>query len=143
MENKKLILLITLIFLAVLSLLYGIFTPSRVKRELSSKSDALAPESPRPFQSSISQERPSRRSDYTSWGRNPFLPKEVQVSVTGRRLVLDGIAWDRKSPRAVVNDRIVAVGDEVGGSTVVEIRKDRVILNNGAANFELRLGRRN
>ena len=71
------------------------------------------------------------------------MPKEVQVSVTGRRLVLDGIAWDRKSPRAVVNDRIVAVGDEVGGSTVVEIRKDRVILNNGAADFELRLGRRN
>ena len=76
------------------------------------------------------------------WGKNPFLPREAQGPTLTKKLVLNGIAWDEKSPRAVINDRIVAIGDQVGGSTVVEILRDHVILNDGLIRFELRLGRR-
>lgn len=93
------------------------------------------------FPTLIPEERVSRRSNYPSWGRNPFVAKETQTATSGK-LILDGIAWDEKTPRAAINNRIVTIGDQVGGSTVVEILKDRVILNDGAGNFELRLGRR-
>ena len=141
MENKKLIVLIGLAFLALLSLLYGILTPSKVKRQLSSKPDLSEGRPAKPLPSFVLAERSLARSDYPSWGRSPFLPKGASTS-TGGKLILDGIAWDKKSPRAVINDRIVEVGDEIGGMSVVEIKKDRVILNDGKTNIELRLGRR-
>lgn len=142
MEKKKLILLVVLTTLALFSLLYGILIPSKVRRRLSSEPD-LSQGAPRRRSLFLSTpaERLSRRSDYPSWGRNPFLPKGSQASGFGK-WILDGIAWDEKSPRAVINDRIIEVGNKIGGARVVEIRKDRVVLNDGATDFELRLGRR-
>ncbi len=141
MENKKSIVLIGLAILALWSLLYGILTPSKVRRQISSQPGLSQGKPPEPLLSFVPAERSLARSGYPSWGRSPFLPKGVSTS-PGGKLILDGIAWDEKSPRAVINDRIVAVGDRVGGSTVVEIRKDRAILNDGSEDFELRLGRR-
>lgn len=69
------------------------------------------------------------------------MAKEAPASPSGK-LILNGIAWDQKNPRAVINNRIVTIGDKVGNSTVVEILRDHVVLNDGTANFEFRLGRR-
>jgi hypothetical protein len=57
-------------------------------------------------------------------------------------LNLNGIAWDELSPRAVINNVIVGVGDKVGGYQVVQIEPNRVILNDGVNDFELRVGRK-
>lgn len=51
-------------------------------------------------------------------------PAEVSLS----KLKLSGIIMDRNSPKAIINDAIVRVGDMVGGAKVVRITKQSVIL---------------
>lgn len=76
------------------------------------------------------RERPAR-SDFAWWGRTPFQKEEP--------LVLTGIAWDDQNPKAVIQDRIVGVGEEVRGHKIVEIQPTRVKLSNGFYEFELEL----
>ena len=52
---------------------------------------------------------------------------------------LDGISWDEKMPVAIINGEIVQAGSRVGPATVIEIRRDLVILNDGSADFALYL----
>ena len=47
--------------------------------------------------------------------------------------------WDKEKPIAIINGEIIKVGDNVGGNIVVDIKQDRVILNDGAKDFELKL----
>ena len=51
-----------------------------------------------------------------------------------------GIVWDEKTPKCVINNRIVGVGDEVAGKKVKEVRQDRVILSDGFGETELHVG---
>jgi hypothetical protein len=46
----------------------------------------------------------------------------------GARIELGGIAWSEAEPRALLNDRIAAVGAYVEGFTVSKIEQDRVAL---------------
>ena len=78
------------------------------------------------------------------WGESPFLiernapqspdlpgqPREQEVR-------LQGILWDPEAPTAIVNNRVVAVGDQVDRWEVMEIRKDRVFLSDGTSTREL------
>ena len=43
-------------------------------------------------------------------------------------LELSGILYDPKSSKAIINDRIVRVGDEVEGARVISIGRDNVEL---------------
>ncbi len=43
-------------------------------------------------------------------------------------LHLQGIIWSRKRPLAVVNSKLVGVGDMVGGAMVLSISKEGVVL---------------
>jgi len=80
------------------------------------------------------------------WGENPFLgdragraasaPAALPASAEG--YVLNGILWDAQAPSAVVNGRLVTVGDVLDGWEVTEIRKDRVILSNGSVTRTLK-----
>jgi hypothetical protein len=54
-------------------------------------------------------------------------------------LNLSGIFWDEQAPQAIINEKIVGIGDRVRGITVVEIKDDRVILNDGEKNIELKM----
>lgn len=144
MPDKKLMVAIGFGILAVGSLLYGIFTPSKVRRELASSAGpgtpAAATVSTKP---AVLTDRMMKRTPHESWGRNPFASKEAPaIALGGGALILNGIAWDEKSPQAIINDRIVKTGDEVGGSRVVTILQHKVILNDGVSDFELRPGQR-
>ena len=146
MQNKKVLILILLVLVAGASMVYGIFTPSKIRRQIKaeSKKEALlrqggsplagvpapAPKQPGALQTGGVKQRPPR-SQYLDWGRNPFLRQDI--------LELKGILWDDQNPKAVINEDIVAVGDLVGGSLVVDIRKDRVVLYDGSSDFELHL----
>jgi len=75
--------------------------------------------------------------------RDPFssLPATAE-KISGRGgLILSGIIWDKDKPSAIINNSIVELGDTVSGNIVVDIRQDRVILNDGSNTFELKLGR--
>ncbi len=52
-------------------------------------------------------------------------PRKKSNSIAG--LTLSGIIWDKSSPVAIINDRVVDKGDSVNDSTILEILKDMVV----------------
>lgn len=77
------------------------------------------------------------KSPYANWGRNPFTVGTPDKTDT--KLILEGIVWDDKSPKAIISDEIVGIGDKIAGNTVVDITKESAILTDGTRNFELKL----
>jgi hypothetical protein len=67
------------------------------------------------------QRRPRLLSDGESFTGAVALPE-------GQRIELGGIVYSETEPRALLNDRILAVGDYVEGFTVSGIEPDRVAL---------------
>lgn len=60
--------------------------------------------------------------------RDPFSRQSLSDLEESQDLHLSGILWDEVNPTAIINDEIVAVGGEINGKKIVEIRKDKVIL---------------
>ncbi len=137
MQNKKLVILIVLSAIAVFTLIHGITTTPRGKRRYSARLTPGQDERDRSAEI-IQDKRQKKKSRYASLGRNPFMPKGTKA--TGfRRLILNGIVLDEDGYKAIINDTIVGIGDKVNKNTVVDIRKDSVVLSDGVDNFELRL----
>jgi hypothetical protein len=136
MENKKLLILIILGIAAIFSLIYGIITPSKAERKISQKSDTLISETKDLAGEDIFTNRRAKRSTYTSWGRNPF-SLDTGRATTMRDLILNGVLWDENEPAVIINDEILGIGDKIGLYTIVDIQKDKVILNDGTKNCEL------
>ncbi|MCX5699526.1 MAG: hypothetical protein NTX01_07495 [Candidatus Omnitrophica bacterium] len=132
MPNKKIIILIILGIAAVISLFFGIFAPGKARRKIISE---LAGS----LQEITVLTRNAKKTAYSSWSRDPFLASSAPIKGYGG-LVLSGITWDKENPMAVISDNIVKIGDKVSANTVVDIKQDKVILNDGAKDFELRLG---
>ncbi|OGX08684.1 MAG: hypothetical protein A2Z88_11505 [Omnitrophica WOR_2 bacterium GWA2_47_8] len=78
----------------------------------------------------------NQRSEFK---RDPFSKVPIVSEDKPAVLYLKGIMQDGPNYIAIINDDIVSIGAKVGGNTVVEILKDRVILNDGTNNFELRI----
>jgi hypothetical protein len=55
----------------------------------------------------------------------------------GARIELGGIVWSETEPRALLNDRVVAVGSYVEGFTVSKIDADRVALEKDGVTISL------
>lgn len=92
-----------------------------------------------PLSGSLEQIRArKKRSNYRNWGRNPFMITKTPVSDSSR-LSIGGIVYDEKDICALINDQVVHIGDEVNANRVVDIKRDRVILNDGKKDFELKL----
>jgi len=132
--NKKIKLLIVLGIIAVISLSYGVIAgprrPSNIPPEQSGpgleKSDVSA------IQSTVFARRRAKRTQFSAPKRDVFLPKSAQSGLVG-------IIWDKTSPKAMIGDNIVGIGDMVDGSRVVDIKEDSVILNDGSKDYELKL----
>jgi hypothetical protein len=75
--------------------------------------------------------------------RDPFsnLPMTIKNESSSNTLSLSGIFSDGQKSRAIINGMIVKVGDKVRDCVIVSIEQDRVILNDGSKDFELRLDR--
>jgi hypothetical protein len=80
-----------------------------------------------------------RRTEFAEWGRNPFMFTKT-AGETLSEFSLNGVLWDTENPKAIINGRIVGVGDNVREYTVIEIMQNKVILSDGARDFELRVG---
>ena len=138
MQNKKIIILIILGIVAVISLFYGIFAPSKARRN-------IIPEPTSSLQELTVKKgtayltRNAKKTAYSSWSRDPFSTSPAPIKGYGG-LTLGGIMWDKKNPMAIINDNIVKIGDTVSGNTVVDIKQDKVILNDGSKDIELLLG---
>ena len=144
MQNKKVIILIILSIGAAISLIYGITASPRSRSRASrpAQQEAKAARSDGATSSVrriVPTERLAKKTEFVSWGKNPFALKEVKIE-TISKLSLNGIMWDEESPKAIVNDEIIGVGDKIDENTVVDIKKDSVILNDGISDFELEMG---
>ena len=92
-----------------------------------------------PQKEAVSQTRP--RTRFPDWGRNPFtLSEEGVESVRG--LALEGIVWDEKSPLAVINDRVVGVGDAFDKNRIITITQTEVrLVGDDNTEFSLKMGK--
>ena len=70
--------------------------------------------------------------------RNPFMA-QTEVSETGdiKDLMLKGVFWDETNPKALVNDKLLGVDDEIMGYKVREIRFKSVIFWTGDKEAEV------
>jgi hypothetical protein len=48
--------------------------------------------------------------------------------LTPPELKINGLVWNTDKPQAIINDQVVVIGDMVGDSKVIDIRKDGVDL---------------
>ena len=67
--------------------------------------------------------------------RDPFLPSlDALKQVPEDRMTpitdlkVSGILWDQKIPAAIINSKVVKIGDIIAGKTIVDMDKDKVIL---------------
>jgi hypothetical protein len=71
-------------------------------------------------------------SELKDWGDNPFVVRPAKTESgtgAGGPLQLQGIVIEgEQKPYAVINDRIVTVGDNIADQTVKGIQKNKVIL---------------
>lgn len=81
-----------------------------------------------------------------TWGRNPFY-KKVEVRRTAKvtkrkralKLNLYAISIKDNNSVALINDRIVKIGDMIAGYTLKKINKKSVVLTDGAKAITLKL----
>ena len=136
MQNKKVLTLIILSVFAVISLIYGIMAKPAKGRagkvSLSQNKNLTSPTA------CVIENRRAKHSKFKSWKRNPFVPVVSNVPQQSN-LVLSGIIWNKEKPKAIIGEAIVTKGDKIGGNTVVDIKPDKVILNDGTKEFELKL----
>ena len=72
--------------------------------------------------------------------RDPFhQPKQHLKEPTDHEFTLIGITSQGDNYTAIINGTIVEVGSEIDGYTVVEIKKDRVILSDENHHYEIQL----
>ncbi len=133
MKNRKLVILIILWIVAIASLIYGIVSEPRIKRGLSVEKYKIGQiEKVQLPDRIIPTKRHARRTEFNDWSRNPFAPAK---RATG--LILNGIVWDEETPRAIIGDVIVGIGDKVKDATVVDIKRESVVLRDDNGEFEL------
>jgi hypothetical protein len=135
MKDKKVVVLIVLSVFAVISLARGIMAPAK-HRHGGAPPHEQQPQLQRqePAQG-LSMTRRAKRSTFAAWKRNPFVPGYAAST----SMTLSGVIWNKDRPKAMIGDTIVTKGDKVCGATVVEIKPDSVILNDGSKNIEIKL----
>ena len=70
----------------------------------------------------------------------PSAPQEQPV-VKAPELKVSGVVWEGDSPQAIINDRVVGVGDTVKDAKVVAIRRSEVEVGVQGKNFVIRVER--
>jgi hypothetical protein len=82
-----------------------------------------------------SSERKKAVTSYADWGRNPFMLQE-----SPKASVLEGILWDTKNPKVIINGNILGLGDKVGSGEIVDIKQTSVTIKDGTEEKVYRLG---
>ena len=140
MQNKKVIILIALGMVAFISLMYGVSAKPKWQKSADNQGAVIkntgGTASPENVVGQV--KRHATRTKFNSWKRSPFIPKGT-AGTAYSKLVLNGILASGKGFKAMIGDSVVGKGDKVEGNTVVEVKPDRVILNDGTKDFELKL----
>jgi len=139
MRDKKIVALIILTVFAIISLVYGVTASpkGRVKSAVTTERQVAIVPPRQGADSVLLTKRHAKRSQFKVWKRSPFVSSQTASTMTG--LTLGGIIWNKTNPKAMIGDTIVVKGDTIGANKVVDIQPDKVILNDGTKDFELKL----
>jgi len=88
----------------------------------------------------VKEEKERNEDASLVWVRCPFCGKlygEQEVMVVD--LAVSGIIWDEVNPQAIINSKILAEGDSIGGFSIEKIEKQKVILSDGKKRIELNI----
>lgn len=129
--DKKKVILVILTVVTIFVWGKGLYTGSRNKGRLVIAKDEALP-------LIDFQKRQKSRTAYEAWGRNPFMVASGPTS-EAFGLKLGGITYDAKYRCALINDKIIHVGESIGGYRVLSIDKEKVVVSDGAKHIELRL----
>ena len=142
MQNKKIVILIALGITAFISLIHGISSRPKWQKNADNQgmisNKTLGAANP---ENIVGQaKRHAKRTQFRSWKRSPFIPKGT-AGTAYSKLSLSGILASGRGYKAMIGDSVVGKGDKVAGNTVVEVKADSVILNDGTKDFELKLAK--
>ncbi|MBI3609793.1 MAG: hypothetical protein HY204_03715 [Nitrospirae bacterium] len=85
-----------------------------------------------------------RQEKARAWGRDPFaLPSRTTgaATETDGEFHLSAIIYRSGRGVAIINNKILRMGDMIGGRRVAEIREDRVVLQSPSGEKELRVNK--
>jgi hypothetical protein len=72
--------------------------------------------------------------------RDPFTAAAIiSEKSLHSEISLTGILWDKLKPLAIIDGNVVKKGQRVGNKTIMDIKRDRVILSDGQILSEIRL----
>ena len=77
-----------------------------------------------------------------SWGRDPFAAEGPEVNGSGSSasdLHVSGIVWDEVMPVAIINEKVLKVGDEIHGFSIDKITQRSVYVRGEEGILELPL----
>lgn len=132
-KQKKKLLAVLGVF-AVFSIIRGAAAPVKAKHSVFPESKTVVEDDF--VEQPLFSGKSAVRTRHAKWGRDPFTLQSINAS---GRAILNGIIWDIERPLSIINNEIVKIGDKIAGNTVIDIKQDKVILNNGVGNFEVRL----
>ena len=140
MQNKKIVILIALGIVAFISLIYGASVKPKWQTDAASQGVVIknGSEPVCPGNAIGQTRRRAKRTQYRLWKRSIFVPKGMPGTAMSK-LSLNGIIASGKEFKAMIGDSIVGKGDKISGNTVVDVKKDKVILNDGTKDFELKI----
>ena len=137
MKDKKIPILVFLIVIMLFVWMRSCAIVLKKGRLKSSTPVKLSLQQAEPQSKAVLEPRTRPRSQFKEWGRSPFVLQKSKKYGSG--LILGGILWDKDNPQAIINNQVVGLNDELEGYKIIEIRKDRVILSDGANKIELKL----
>ena len=133
------LIIIGLALVILIVYLANLFIKSKEAKSPGSDLSRIASKGREPYSVSKKAAAETKRKDLT-WGRDPFmLGDKGEKGERPEQLVLDGIIWDKTNQYAIINNEVVKAGDIVNGNTVIEIKKDSVLLDNGTERVTLQM----
>lgn len=56
----------------------------------------------------------------------PKVKKEIKQDISPPQLSIAGLVWNSDRPQAIVNGRVLSVGDEINGTRLLSVNKDGI-----------------
>ncbi|MEK6600119.1 MAG: hypothetical protein AABY52_07265 [Deltaproteobacteria bacterium] len=101
---------------------------------------AVAQDTVKESLSDLNRILPAKKIVNVPWGRDPFVALTGDGFVKPANLKLTAIIYNNKKPSAIVNNKIIYIGDSVDGQKVIDITKQYVILRGVSGAYKLEIG---
>jgi hypothetical protein len=94
---------------------------------------------PKADKTTITQLAPEKEKPVVKWGNDPFV-RDWVLATEIKDLKLKAVTISGTKAYALINDQILEQGEAIMGKRIVDIERDKVILEQGGRQFTLFLG---